>query len=142
MRQLPTLQAAQLGGFVDAFEERIVVAYEVDEETLGCLLPPLILQPLVENALKHGLEPKPGGGAVAIAIAREESALVLEVRDDGLGLDPHRPAGVGLTNVRQRIEALSAGKGSLLLRPLAEGGLCARVVLPFPAAAPAAQASA
>ncbi len=103
-------------------------------------LPPLLLQPLVENSLKHGLEPRPQGGAVEVRAAREGGALVLEVRDDGVGLDPHRPAGVGLTNVRGRVEAVTAGKGALTLLPLAEGGLCARIALPFPT--PGAPASA
>jgi sensor histidine kinase YesM len=94
---------------------------------------PLLLQPLVENSLKHGLEPKPGGGRVELQVSREADELVLEVRDDGLGLDPHRPPGVGLTNVRGRIEAVSRGQGSLTLRAGAAGGLCARVVLPLPA---------
>jgi signal transduction histidine kinase len=98
-------------------------------------LPPLLLQPLVENALKHGLEPRPQGGTVTVSAARLGEELVLEVRDDGLGLDPHHRAGVGLTNVRRRVEAVSGGRGSLTLRPLAEGGLCARICLPIPSPA-------
>jgi signal transduction histidine kinase len=105
-------------------------------------LPPLLLQPLVENSLKHGLEPRPQGGAVSVRAAREGEALVLEVRDDGLGLDPHRPAGVGLGNVRKRVEAVTAGQGTLTLLPRPEGGLCVRIVLPLPLPAPGAPAPA
>jgi sensor histidine kinase YesM len=107
------------------------------DEIRDLTLPPLLLQPLVENALRHGLEPKPGGGEVAVSAAREEGELVLEVRDDGLGLDPHRPAGMGLNNVRERVRAVSRGRGSLTLRPAVAGGLCVRIVLPLGTASPA-----
>ena len=100
-------------------------------------LPPLLLQPLVENALRHGLEPKPAGGEVVVSAAREGDELVLEIRDDGLGLDPRQPAGVGLTNVRERVRAVSGGRGSLTLHPAPAGGLCARIVLPLDPAPPA-----
>jgi signal transduction histidine kinase len=125
------IQAVRMGG-------RLAWQLSCPDEVRDVTLPPLLLQPLVENAVKHGLEPKPAGGAVTVTAAREGEDLILEVRDDGLGLDPHRPAGVGLTNVRQRISALSKGRGSLSLRPLPEGGLSARIVLPL-APAPAAE---
>jgi sensor histidine kinase YesM len=104
-------------------------------------LPPLLLQPLVENALRHGLEPRPGGGHVTVSAARDGDTLVLEVVDDGMGLDPHRAPGVGLANVRERVRAISGGAGTVTLRPGAPTGLLVRISLPFAvAAAPAVPA--
>lgn len=104
--------------------------------------PPLLLQPLVENALRHGLEPKPGGGRIAVTAAREGETLVLEVHDDGLGLDPHRPPGVGLANVRERVRLLTGGAGTVTLRPVEPSGLCVRIAFPFEAALAPAPADA
>jgi sensor histidine kinase YesM len=124
MRAYLEIQAVRMGA---RLSWTIACADDLRELTL----PPLLLQPLVENSIKHGIDPRPQGGKVAVAAARDGAALVLEVRDDGMGLDPHRPAGVGLANVRGRIEAVTAGKGTLTLLPQAEGGLCARIVLPL-----------
>ena len=128
------IQAVRMGS-------RLAWRISCPDELRDLPLPPLLLQPLVENALRHGLEPKPGGGEVAVSAAREGGELVLEIRDDGLGLDPRQPAGVGLTNVRERVRAVSGGRGSLTLRPAAAGGLCARIVLPLAPAPPRARAA-
>jgi signal transduction histidine kinase len=128
------IQAVRMGS-------RLTWRISCPDDVRHLTLPPLLLQPLVENALRHGLEPKPGGGEVSVSAARERDELVLEVRDDGLGLDPRRPAGVGLTNVRERVRALSGGRGSLTLRPAEAGGLCARIALPLDASPPPARAA-
>jgi len=125
------IQAVRMG-------DRLVFGLSCPEELRGLPLPPLLVQPLVENALRHGLEPKPGGGGVWVSAARQDGALVLEVRDDGLGLDPHQPAGVGLTNVRERVRAVSGGRGALSLHPMGTGGLAVRITLPLDALAPPA----
>ncbi len=103
-------------------------------------LPPLLLQPLVENAVRHGLEPKPGGGAVSVRVTREGDRLLLEVSDTGLGMNRSSPPGVGLSNVRARVGQVSCGRGELTLRPNRPEGLCASITLPVAstAAAPAA----
>ena len=118
------IQAVRMG-------ERLAWTVRCPEGLCHRPLPPLLLQPLVENALRHGLEPKPGGGRIAVTAEREGEALVLEVQDDGLGLDPHRPPGVGLTNVRERVRAISGGAGSVTLRPVEPNGLCVRIALPW-----------
>ncbi|HVO19296.1 MAG TPA: histidine kinase [Anaeromyxobacter sp.] len=125
------IQAVRMG-------DRLVFGLSCPEELRGLPLPPLLVQPLVENALRHGLEPKPGGGGVWISAARRGDTLVLEVRDDGLGLDPHQPAGVGLSNVRERVRTVSGGRGALTLHPVETGGLTARLTLPLDALAPPA----
>ena len=122
------IQAVRMG-------PRLSFTIACPEPLRGLALPPLLLQPLVENALRHGLEPKPGGGTVAVTAAREGDDLVLEVKDDGMGLDPRRPAGLGLANVRARVEGGSGGRGAVLLRPGVPQGLCVRISLPIEAAA-------
>ncbi len=128
------IQSVRMGG-------RLAWRISCPDDVRDVPLPPLLVQPLVENALRHGLEPKPGGGEVVISAVREQGELVLEIRDDGLGLDPRQPAGVGLTNVRERVRAVSGGRGSLTLRPAPAGGLCARIVLPLDGAPPPMRAA-
>jgi sensor histidine kinase YesM len=130
------IQAVRMG-------DRLSFELSCPDELRSLPLPPLLVQPLVENALRHGLEPRPGGGRVWVSAAREGDGLALEVRDDGPGLDPHQPAGVGLSNVRERVRAVSGGRGALTLHPVAAGGLSARITLPLdPPAAPARAAGA
>lgn len=103
------------------FEERIRIVYDIDEETLNCKLPPLILQPLVENALKHGILPKEDGGEITIGAHKEMEMIRIFVKDNGLGIPPARlaslfsdaeddapPAGAGiaLKNVNARLSAI------------------------------------
>jgi signal transduction histidine kinase len=95
-------------------------------------LPPMLLQPLVENAIKHGLEPKVEGGCVTVRARREGEKLVLSVEDDGVGLGATRPSGggVGLAHVRERLAVLYGGSGSLQLRTAEGGGAVATVTIP------------
>ena len=88
------------------FGERLVVEEEVADDAMGCLLPPLILQPLVENAIKHGVSQRIGSGAMRLAAARTGSLLRITIENDaGDELAPRRGAGLGLANVRQRLAA-------------------------------------
>jgi LytS/YehU family sensor histidine kinase len=105
---------------------------DVDRALLACDVPPLLLQPLVENALKHAIIPR-GGGRVSISTARENGQLVLEVRDDGQGLpDGFSPAdyGVGLRATEGRLQALRGAGSRLTVQSLDGGGVVARVTLP------------
>lgn len=104
---------------------------------LGALpVPTLVLQPLVENAIVHGLEPQVDGGELAVSARAEPGRLVLEVRDGGAGLDPARPArsggGFGLQQVRERLATLYGDAAGLELAPAPGGGTCARLWLPLP----------
>ncbi|MGC3997982.1 MAG: histidine kinase [Anaeromyxobacter sp.] len=118
--------------------ERLAFDIRCPEPLRDRPLPPLLLQPLVENALRHGLEPRVEGGRVTVSAVRAGDALVLEVQDDGAGIDLHRPPGVGLANVRERVRAISGGAGSLTLQPVVPSGLCARIVIPWDMPGPAA----
>ncbi|HEV2146175.1 MAG TPA: histidine kinase [Longimicrobiaceae bacterium] len=87
------------------FRDRLAVEYDVDEEAMDALVPNLILQPLVENAIKHGIQPSLAGGTVVVRGYREEEHLVLEVVDDGVGMGTAAEpgTGVGLRNTRERL---------------------------------------
>ena len=128
MRAYLEIQAVRMGG-------RLRFSIDCPEELREVSLPPLLVQPLVENSIRHALEPRPEGGTLSVRVALEGEELLVEVQDDGPGLDPHRPAGIGLTNVRERVQAFSLGRGSLLLLPPDRGGLCARISLPRSAVA-------
>ena len=120
------------------FQDRLGVAFEIDPETLDAEVPRLILQPLVENAIKHGLSPKPGRGEIRITAARRQDRLSLEIADNGVGLSARARArlhnGIGLSNTRDRLECLYGAAHSL---EFSEGneGLAVRVEIPFRLAA-------
>jgi sensor histidine kinase YesM len=101
------------------------------------VVPPLLLQPLVENAIQHGLEPKVAGGRIAVRARREGGMLQLIVEDDGAGLSdaPVAPgpgsSRFGLSQVRQRLAAHYGPEASLTLAPAAEGGTRVQLQLPL-----------
>jgi signal transduction histidine kinase len=114
------------------FQDRLSTAMDVDDDTLGASVPNLILQPLVENALRHGLQHKPGAGNLRISTRRDGDQLQLRVDDDGLGLPPTGPAeGIGLGNTRSRLRMLFGDAAQLELTPIPGGGTRAEVRLPF-----------
>jgi LytS/YehU family sensor histidine kinase len=133
------------------FGDRLRVVREVDPAALAVPVPGLILQPLVENAVAHGLAPLKRGGTIRIKARVEGETLLVEVGDDGVGppsgdVDPIRE-GHGLGNVRQRLETMYGDRGSIHLSAAAGGpGAVARLRLPIataepgPAAAPQTQA--
>jgi len=114
--------------------------YELDlPPALAALpVPPLLLQPVVENAIRHGLEPQVAPGRIAVCAARAGDTLVLTVRDTGVGL-PQRPApaaaggGFGLAQVRERLHTIYGAGASVELAPAAdaEGGTIATLRLPL-----------
>ena len=120
------------------FGDRLRVAWHIDEHAVRALVPPLILQPVVENALRHGLWPCTEGGELAIAARRAGDELELEVTDQGVGLalgfDPARSQGVGLANVRARLDRMYGGVARLEVAAGATCGVCVRLRLPFRAA--------
>jgi LytS/YehU family sensor histidine kinase len=90
----------------------------------------MLLQPLVENAIRHGIEPCIQGGSIRIAAAREAGALRLTVRDTGAGLGDIPGSGFGLDNVRARLAALFGPAGSMEVAEPPEGGVLATLSLP------------
>ncbi len=100
------------------FGDKLKVEFDVDEEALNCCLPQLLLQPLVENAIKHGIYPKVKGGTVKISIRAQERELAITVKDDGVGMCPGweerlqagtlatSGLGIGLKNVNERLKTI------------------------------------
>ena len=118
-------------------EDRLTVVMKISPETLEARVPHLILQPLVENAIRHGIAARIEPGRVEISATRapNDGFLHLEVRDDGRGVDRGHEVrarrGVGLTNIRSRLEQLYNGEHRFELENHAEGGVLVRVTLPF-----------
>ncbi len=108
---------------------RLSYRVEMAPEVATLPLPPMLLQPLVENAIKHGLEPKVAGGTVNVAARREDALLVLTVADDGLGFRTTRGDGLGLANLRQRLESLYGTRARLAIEDTRPG---TRVTLTVP----------
>jgi LytS/YehU family sensor histidine kinase len=91
----------------ERFEDRLKYQIEAPEDLLDAQVPPMLIQPLVENALKHGIGPKLEGGSVRIAAMRTEGGVRVTVNDDGVGFDPALATmNVGMANVRTRVEAM------------------------------------
>ena len=109
---------------------RLAFTLDLPKALAGAPLPPMLLQPLVENSIKHGLEPKVEGGRVTVRAASVGTKLVLTVEDDGLGLGAPRSPGVGVAHLRERLTALYGGEASLELRERPAGGAIATVTLP------------
>jgi hypothetical protein len=114
---------------------RLQMRLDLPDELAALAVPPLLLQPLVENAIKHGLEPKVDGGRIEVRAARQHDRLVLSVRDTGVGLGVPADAGTrfGLAQVRERLATLYGERASLTLADAGdvEGGALAIVQLPF-----------
>jgi signal transduction histidine kinase len=115
------------------FPDRLSVALDIDPAILDARVPHLLLQPLVENAIRHGIARRAGAGRIEIRAWRENGYLRLEVEDNGPGLrEPESPGkGIGLANTRARLERLHGQKTLLTLRGLPEGGAVASVTLPL-----------
>jgi sensor histidine kinase YesM len=96
-------------------------------------IPNLLLQPLVENAILHGIAPRPGPGHVDVLGRVEGGNLHLEVRDDGLGFDgTHRAKeGIGLANTRERLSKIYGAHGQLTLRSEPGRGVSVQIVIPY-----------
>ncbi|HJU64922.1 MAG TPA: sensor histidine kinase, partial [Gemmatimonadaceae bacterium] len=119
------------------FHDRLAVHRHVDPDTLDALVPPLVLQPLVENAIEHGIASRPSGGVVTLRVQRDGNHLLLTVEDNGNGISSPVPArassGIGLANTRARLESLHGSQARLEVgnRSVDGGGAYARLQLPL-----------
>ncbi len=117
------------------FQDRLTVELDVEAETLSCRVPNLILQPLVENAVRHGIAETGRAGRVRISSRRMDGMLQLKVIDNGRGLAQARAPvggeGVGLANTRARLERLYGARQSFDLSSGSDGGLEATLLIPF-----------
>ena len=113
------------------FQGNLEVSIEAEPSLDDALVPNLVLQPLVENAFRHGLAPLQGAGRVAVRAARDDGELVLTVRDNGGGPPKGMREGVGLTNTRARLAQLYGSRQRLTLTAVDGGGALAELRLPF-----------
>ena len=114
--------------------ERLASRLSLPDELRGVRLPPMLLQPLVENAIIHGLEPKIVGGEVAIAAEARDGLLEITVRDTGLGLrdtPESRGGGVGVSTTRERLQAIYGDRAAIVLAPNRPQGAIVRLTLPL-----------
>jgi hypothetical protein len=112
-------------------EGRLQPVVIVPEGLKSAVFPSMMLQTLVENAIKHGLEPKPEGGKLEIAAEIDNGQLAVHVSDTGLGFMPKGESGVGLANIRERLKVLYNGRAELIITVLPAGGTCATIKVPY-----------
>lgn len=115
------------------FEGGIELVVDVSSETQDALVPSMLLQPLVENSVRHGFGERSSGGTIAVRGRRDAEVLLVEVEDNGRGLEQSEDLpgeGIGLSATRQRLEQLYPGVGELTIGPGADGGTLVRVRLP------------
>jgi two-component system LytT family sensor kinase len=117
------------------FGSQLRVEKHIEPEVLDAIVPSMILQPLVENSIKHGLTRKIGGGTVSLRAYRQNGRSIIEVADDGLGmtadeLDAALTAGIGLSNVSERLKVTYGDHSALHLTSEQGGGTCARLEIP------------
>jgi two-component system sensor histidine kinase YesM len=127
------------------YKDKLTVNWDIDEDVLSCRIIKLCLQPLIENAIKHGLHPKRFIGTVTVTGRRLDKSVVLSVIDDGVGISEEECARLnshlktdyqedeghlGIRNVNQRIKILFGDKFGVVLTPV-DAGACATVVIPY-----------
>lgn len=121
--------------------QKLRVLKQIDPATLDAMVPSILLQPLIENSIKHGLEPRIGGGTITLRSQRDGDWIQIEVADDGVGID-YRPnstlrpkgAGIGIKNVRERLEVLYGAHAQF--RVVSSPGRGTSVQIEIPAALP------
>ncbi|PYV22494.1 MAG: sensor histidine kinase [Acidobacteria bacterium] len=115
--------------------DKLLIRKEVDPEALDVFIPSMILQPLVENAIRHGIAPKVEGGTITLRIGRNKGRLVVEVIDDGVGIPDERrsevyESGIGISNVRERLKVLYGQLSSLRIESNPGRGTTIRFEIP------------
>lgn len=125
------------------FRDRLSVDIDIEEAAYGISVPCFILQPLVENAIRHGIAPRPAPGRIEIKARCEIDALVIDILDDGLGLpmdfNMRKTTGVGVKNTRERLEQRHQGQDCFSIRPREGGGVHVRVKIPHEQSVPVPQ---
>jgi hypothetical protein len=112
---------------------RLRYRIDVDDACRAAHIAPMLIQPLVENAVMHGIEPKIDGGTIVVRVRRLDTSLCVEVADDGAGLTAAAPrpgGGVGLSNLRERLRTLHGNSAQVQLLENQDGGVTSRLILP------------
>jgi LytS/YehU family sensor histidine kinase len=117
------------------FGDRLVIEKAVEEKALDALVPSLILQPMIENAIKYAISPSEDGGTIRISAKVQHNTLVLQLSDTGPGLgngnNGQKSSGVGLKNTRERLQQLYGENQAFTLAPNEPSGLTITINIPF-----------
>ena len=119
------------------FQDRLTVSCNIEDGVRGALVPSLLLQPLVENAIRHGVSPRAGAGYVQVTARRVGDNLSITILDDGVGVRARRSrvrsrgTGLGLTNTTTRLIHLYGENHEFESGPRDEGGYAVRITIPF-----------
>lgn len=129
--------AAYLALLKMRMEERLNIDFDIPDGLRTAAFPPMMLQSMVENAIKHGLEGKPEGGTLLVRAQVAHNKLHVTVMDDGLGFGakPSDGTGLGLTNIRERLKLLHGNQGALNIEPNSPSGVIATIEVPYQLAA-------
>jgi sensor histidine kinase YesM len=125
------LSRAYLAIMQARMRSRLAVSIDVPPEFQSASFPTMMLQILIENAIKHGLEPKIEGGRIDIRASVDGSTLQVDVIDDGVGFNLHAADGIGLANVRERLRILYGNRARLEIESMPDGGTRASIRLPY-----------
>lgn len=117
------------------FGARLRIDKQIDPACLGTIVPSMMLQPIVENSIKHGIEPKVGEGTITIRTTRNGTDVVIDVIDNGVGVEPAQASrvqgsGIGLRNVNERLRVIYGSNYQLQLDSLPGEGTCVRIAIP------------
>jgi two-component system LytT family sensor kinase len=113
------------------FEDRLFWSVEIPNDLQEAMVPPLLLQPIVENSILHGIAPRSGPGTIRVIAARERGSLRLSVIDNGIGLEKDSPEGVGLANTRARLKQLYGKSQAFQVEGALGQGVIVQIELPL-----------
>jgi len=127
-------EAQLIGAYLDVLQvrmgPRLRYSIDVPDDLVAVQIAPMLLQPVVENAIRHGLEPKVEGGDLAFTARRDGGDVTIEIRDTGAGFASTTRGGVGLTNLRDRLRGLYGERASLDIGENARGGATVTIRIP------------
>jgi LytS/YehU family sensor histidine kinase len=112
-------------------KERLTVKFQVPDFLGSAPFPPMMLLILIENSIKHGLEPKIEGGRIEVSAKVVHATLHVDVRDNGIGFNLHADEGVGLANIRERLRLLFGSDAELVIEAPPEGGALVSIRIPY-----------
>ena len=125
------LSRAYLAIMQARMKERLTVSFDIPDHLEHAPFPPMMLQILIENSIKHGLEPKIEGGRIDVRAMLVGGTMQIDVRDDGIGFNMHADDGVGLANIRERLRLLYDNRAELVIEAPQGGGALASIRLPY-----------
>ena len=125
------LSRAYLAIMQARMKERLTVSFTIPDYLEHAPFPPMMLQTLIENAIKHGLEPKIEGGHISVNAMLIDGTMRVDVRDNGAGFNMTANDGVGLANIRERLQLLYGNQGELVIEAPQDGGALCSILIPY-----------